>query len=183
MTETIMTILNRKSVRDYSEKLIEKDKLDLLVKVGMAGPRAMNKQTRELMSQHKWFRDNLDKCIRAIEAEKGLDPMPMSIEHPFLSKRDPNIEHDRIPKDEAFFTPYESPDDFMSFGEPNNIYVLQALLNLQLVSVNAYMADANDRIGNLENRLKRLEEYFGRVSILQNEPNFQTHLTPRGQKD
>lgn len=119
---------------------------------------AMHKQTRELMSQHKWLKLSLDNCIKQLEEEKGLEPIPLSIKYPLSLKGDPNRVNEYTPKDEPLFMPYESPDDVRPLGEPNNIHILRALLNLQLVSVNLYMADANDRIENFEKRLKCLEE-------------------------
>jgi len=118
---------------------------------------AMHKQTIELMSQHKWFRDSLDRCIKAIEIEKGLEPIPLSIKYPLPLKRDPNQVNEYTPGDEPLFMPYESLD-VKPLGGPNNIHILRALLNLQLVSLNLYMADANERIENFEKRLKRLSK-------------------------
>ena len=42
-------ILNRKSVRTYSDKKIEQDKIDTILKCAMAAPSAMNKQPWELL--------------------------------------------------------------------------------------------------------------------------------------
>jgi len=122
---------------------------------------AMNKQTRELMSQYKWYRGSLDKCMKAIEAEKGLEPIPLSIKYPLPFKGDPNCANEYISKDEPLFMPYER-FDVISLGEPNNIHILKALLNLQMLSVNMSMANANEWNENFEKRLKRLEEQFNK---------------------
>ena len=45
----IDNILNRKSVRQYSNKKIEQEKIDLILKCAMAAPSAMNKQPWELL--------------------------------------------------------------------------------------------------------------------------------------
>ena len=42
-------ILNRKSVRKYSDKKIEQEKIDTILKCAMAAPSAMNKQPWELL--------------------------------------------------------------------------------------------------------------------------------------
>ena len=42
-------ILNRKSVRKYSDKKIEQYKIDIILKCAMAAPSAMNKQPWELL--------------------------------------------------------------------------------------------------------------------------------------
>ena len=131
---------------------------------------AMNKQTRELVSQHKWFRDSLNRCMKAIEAEKGLEPIPLSIKYPLPSKGEPNCASEYISKDEQLFMPYESPD-VSSLDEPNNIHILKALLNLQILSANMSMANSNEWIENFEQRLKRLEENLIKEPKSQDEPN------------
>ena len=45
----IENILNRKSVRKYSDKKVEKEKIDTILKCAMAAPSAMNKQPWELL--------------------------------------------------------------------------------------------------------------------------------------
>lgn len=42
--ETIQTIMNRKSVRSYAKKAVEKEKVDTLLRAAMAAPTAVNKQ-------------------------------------------------------------------------------------------------------------------------------------------
>ncbi len=42
--ETIKTIHSRKSVRNYTDKTVSKEQLEMLVKAGMAAPSAMNRQ-------------------------------------------------------------------------------------------------------------------------------------------
>ena len=46
---TIENILNRKSVRKYSDKKIEKEKIDTILRCAMAAPSAMNKQPWQLL--------------------------------------------------------------------------------------------------------------------------------------
>ena len=45
----IENILNRKSVRKYSDKKIEQDKIDTILKCAMSAPSAMNKQPWEIL--------------------------------------------------------------------------------------------------------------------------------------
>ena len=45
----IDNILNRKSVRKYSDKQVEKEKIDMIMKCAMAAPSAMNKQPWEIL--------------------------------------------------------------------------------------------------------------------------------------
>ena len=48
-SSAIENILNRKSVRKYSDKKVEKEKIDTILKCAMAAPSAMNKQPWELL--------------------------------------------------------------------------------------------------------------------------------------
>jgi len=122
---------------------------------------AMDKQARELMSQHEWLKRRLDICIKQLEEKKGLEPIPLSTKYPLSLKGYPNNVNEYTPKDEPLFIPYESPD-VIPLGEPDNIHILRSLLNLRILSLNLYMADANDRIDNFEKRLKRLEEHLNK---------------------
>lgn len=45
MNEAIKNILERRSVRKFSEKQIPKEELDLIIKAGLYAPSAMNRQT------------------------------------------------------------------------------------------------------------------------------------------
>lgn len=49
MNETIKTIMNRKSVRAYKDEPISKEKLELIVKAGMAAPTAVDKRPWEFI--------------------------------------------------------------------------------------------------------------------------------------
>ncbi|MCD8264690.1 MAG: nitroreductase family protein [Tannerellaceae bacterium] len=42
LNETLHTIFNRKSVRQYTEKPVEKEKIEILLKAGMAAPSSMD---------------------------------------------------------------------------------------------------------------------------------------------
>ena len=48
-SSAIENILNRKSVRKYSDKKIEQEKIDTILKCAMAAPSAMNKQPWEIL--------------------------------------------------------------------------------------------------------------------------------------
>jgi len=49
MNETLQTIMNRKSVRSYRADPIPKEKLELIVKAGMAAPTAVDKRPWEFV--------------------------------------------------------------------------------------------------------------------------------------
>ena len=114
----------------------------------------MNKQMMELVSQNRWYRERLDKCLGVIEAEKGLEPMPFD-PYPWPIKGDSNLANE--PKEEPLYLPYKSLSA-TPLSDPNNIYVFNSLLNLQMLSVNFLMPDSDARIKNFELRLKRLDE-------------------------
>jgi len=99
--------------------------------------------------------------MKAIEAEKGLEPIPLSIKYPVPFKGEPNYVDEYIFRDEPLFMPYESPE-VSSLGEPNNIHLLKALLNLQMLSLNTLMVHSHEWNENFEKRLKRLEEHLNK---------------------
>lgn len=60
----IDNILNRKSVRKYTSQKVEQDKIDILLKAGMASPSAMNKQPWEfIVISDKKTLENIAKIL------------------------------------------------------------------------------------------------------------------------
>jgi len=49
MNETLETIFNRRSIRKYSKKIIDKRTIDLLIKAGLSAPSNVNKMTWEFI--------------------------------------------------------------------------------------------------------------------------------------
>lgn len=126
----------------------------------------LQQQTLELMWQHAWLRHRLEKCIEKLEADRGLEPIPL--ENPAATmyeemrwrkgKFDPNTATKYTRPPEPFYLPYESPNQpAFPTDKQHDIRTLIALLRLQSNSIKLYMSSADDWIGNFEKRLKRLE--------------------------
>lgn len=73
MNETMKTIFERKSVRNYNESTIPKETLELLIKAGMAAPTARNKRPWEfiIVSDKKVLKELADALPYAKMAEKA----------------------------------------------------------------------------------------------------------------
>ena len=76
-TETIETIFNRKSVRAYQDKVVEQEKIDLLLKAGMAAPSGMDRRPWELVVLND--RAAMDSLAQALPYAKMLAEAPMAI--------------------------------------------------------------------------------------------------------
>ena len=118
---------------------------------------AMNRQRMELVAQHRWLRESLDKSIRILEEEKGLERIPLTAKMPFGAEAPASITEP--PQTEPLYVPYSAPDANSS-GEAPSLNIMRALLNLEILGVNSYMAGANDWVENFEQRLQRLEQYY-----------------------
>jgi len=65
MNEVIKTILNRRSVRNYSDKQIKEEDLDLIIKAGLYAPTAHNQQAWHFtIVQDKQLIDNLNQASK-----------------------------------------------------------------------------------------------------------------------
>jgi nitroreductase len=77
-TETIATILARKSVREYEPgRAVEAEKVDLLLRAGMAAPSAMDRRPWELVVLDE--REALDSLAARLPYAKMLAQAPMAI--------------------------------------------------------------------------------------------------------
>lgn len=116
---------------------------------------SMYEQSEELSAQNHWLRRSLDKCIEKLEAERGLEPIPLKYRLPL--KGEPSLV-DRYPQHpEPWFMPYEG-----SIAEPlpelRDIAMLKAMMGIHSVSVKMFILTTDDWIENFEKRMKRLEE-------------------------
>lgn len=76
--EAIETILSRKSVRNYvAGKAVEQEKVELLMRVGMAAPSGMDKRPWELVVVNE--REKLDRMADALPYAQMLKGAPMAI--------------------------------------------------------------------------------------------------------
>jgi len=127
--------------------------------------RSIQEQTLEVIAQHRWLKRRLEKCIETLEAQHGLEPIPIEYpEREFLKsfprrKTDPNSMYTRPP--EPFYLPYENPNPpVWPVDKQHDIKTLIALLRLQSISIKLYMSSADDWIENFEKRLERLEGHL-----------------------
>ncbi len=77
MNEVIKTILERRSVRKFSDKPIEKEKIELILKAGMASPSARNRQPWKFFVVDD--RDLLNKLADELPYAKMLYNAPLCI--------------------------------------------------------------------------------------------------------
>ena len=74
MNETIKTLTERRSVRKYTDKLIDKESLDLILKAGVYAPTGRNsRDTLFLVVTQKELRDRLSKMNAAVMGSEN-DP-------------------------------------------------------------------------------------------------------------
>ncbi len=145
----------------YVDKRSVQENADALV----PNVRLIQEETLKLMTQHKWLISRLDKCLERLEAERGLEPIPLkSVEDKYremgypLPITDPNIVKQYGPPPEPFYRPYEDPNvPAWPTDKEYDLETLLALLRLQSLSIKLYVYSTDDWIENLEQRLKRLE--------------------------
>ncbi len=77
MNETIETILDRRSVRKFLGKPIEKEKIDLILRAGMAAPSARNRQPWKFFAVDN--RDLLNSLADELPYAKMLYQAPLAI--------------------------------------------------------------------------------------------------------
>lgn len=76
-TETIETIFNRKSVREYQDKAVEAEKIDLLMRAGMAAPSAMDRRPWEIVVLNN--KEAMASLSESLPYAKMLAQAPMAI--------------------------------------------------------------------------------------------------------
>ena len=75
MNEAIKNILERRSVRKFSDRKIPKEELDLIIKAGLYAPSAMNKQTWQFTVLTKT--EDIRELAKAIEKQLGREGYDM----------------------------------------------------------------------------------------------------------
>ena len=75
MNEAIKNILERRSVRKFSDKAIPKEELDLIIKAGLYAPSAMNKQTWKFTVLTK--SKDIQELAKAVEKQLGRENYDM----------------------------------------------------------------------------------------------------------
>ncbi len=75
MNETIKNLIERRSIRKYQDKMIPKEILDEIIKVGTFAPTGMNKQSPIIIAiTNKEIRDKLANLNAKIMGNPGIDP-------------------------------------------------------------------------------------------------------------
>ena len=75
MNEAIKNILERRSIRKFSDKQIPREELDLIVKAGLYAPSAMNKQTWKFTVLTKT--EDILELAKAVEKQLGREGYDM----------------------------------------------------------------------------------------------------------
>ena len=75
MNEAIKNILERRSVRKFSDKQIPREELDLIIKAGLYAPSAMNKQTWQFTVLTK--SEDIQELAKAVEKQLGRENYDM----------------------------------------------------------------------------------------------------------
>lgn len=115
-------------------------------------------QTQLLVSQNKWLRQSLDRCIKRLEIERNLEPI--TIKHPLPIIGDPNFSNVCPSKHEPWFVAYERPVIEPLADESAPLKILKALMGINSVSLKHHIAYTDGWIDNFEERMKRLEKHL-----------------------
>lgn len=75
MNETMNTILTRRSTRDFSDKAVSREELELLIKAAVHAPTAMNRQTFRFTVLTR--REDIDELAQAIGKTLGREGYDM----------------------------------------------------------------------------------------------------------
>ena len=100
MNDTIKTILSRRSVRNYSNKQINDEELELIIKAGLYAPSARNQQS--------WH-------FTVIQDKKLIDALNIAAKDEMLKSGDVNLK--KYLDDDKFHLFYDSPTVIVVSGE------------------------------------------------------------------
>ena len=149
-------------IKQYIE-YISGERLPIEVYVaGLTESINLNRQADiELLIQSQWAIRHLGQCVKLLEKERGLDPIPMKFKnYPIPDSNNPMML--LVPnKQESgpFYLPYEKPSGHKDHNdhEERDLNRLRCLLNLNTLSVNLASAAIEHQIHNYEERLQRLD--------------------------
>ena len=75
-TQTIQTILNRRSIRSYKPDRLDSESLDLIVKAGTYAPSAMNQQSWHItIIQNRSLLDRLEASCKSVFLESDVEAL------------------------------------------------------------------------------------------------------------
>lgn len=130
---------------------IDSGSMYVLLKELLLGINLMKNASEELMAQNRWLKNTLNRCLKKLEAEKGLQaivPEPKG----YMNNMKP-VEPNALP--------YVKPQE-ESFPEIPDITRLGALINLHCLATNSYIYSTRENIKSLESRIERLETRPGK---------------------
>jgi hypothetical protein len=102
-------------------------------------------QIGKLEAQNRWLKRSLDKCLKKLETERGLEPILPKYYQPRPQEAS-----------EPWFVPYEEPNVPSLLEEPDSsVRYLVGLMGIRIASTEASLDSS--LIKNFEERLKRLD--------------------------
>jgi len=118
----------------------------LCLKELLPGINVMKERSEELMAQNRWLTQTLDRCLKKLEAEKGLQPII----------NEPNDYMNRFKPSQPGPIPYTKLQT-KPLPETSNISRLRALVNLHCFSLVSFIYSARESIKSFEKRMQRVE--------------------------
>lgn len=86
MNETIKTIMERRSIRNFKQEQIENADVELIVEAGLRAANAMNRQTWHFTVVQNWrLLSELSQAVASVMAETGLPSLVERAESPAFS--------------------------------------------------------------------------------------------------
>lgn len=121
----------------------------LCLKELLPGINVMKERSEELMAQKRWLTQTLDRCLKKLEAEKGLQPII----------NDPNDYMNRFKPSQPGPVPYTKPQT-KPLPETSNIGKLRALVNLHCFALGSFINSTRESIKSFEKRMQRVEVHL-----------------------
>jgi hypothetical protein len=137
----------------YLRVRIDPNSADTFVMALMPSVNRMDECQNRLIAQTDWLRTNLDKCLKKLETERGLEPIFQKQEYSY--KSEPNF---TSPK-EGWYEPYEQ-GKWHLIETPNSVNALILMMNLSSLHLCGQTGGTADWIENYDQRMKRLEKYL-----------------------
>jgi hypothetical protein len=123
--------------------------------------RELGRLRSEVYWQAAWLSKRLDKCIEMLEAQKGLEPIPIEWPGPKikgLRRPDPNMLKKYAPPPEPFYEPYKDPNNpSLVDTEERWTRVLMCQLALEQMGLTNALGIMERQIENFETRLARID--------------------------
>jgi hypothetical protein len=136
----------------YVAVRVDSNSADTFVMAMMPAINRMDECQSQWVTQMVWMRQNLDKCLKKLEEERGLEPIQQK--HQGFYRGDPNF----TPPSEPWFEAYEQ-EKWRPMETPSSVRMLICWMNIHSLNM-CNQTHGNDWIDNFEQRMKRLEKYI-----------------------